>query len=360
MRIGIVTSTSLNHATPAAFYAHADSRKDYYDIAVQMAESDFDYFGGGGIYRPTGSDEDQVSAYTLLEENGYTVADTPEEIEALDAASGKAYAVSPVLQGSEMMPFAIDAEEGGLALADFVRKGIDVLDNENGFFMMCEGGKIDSACHANDAATAMAEVLAFADAVQEAVEFMGEHPGETLILVTADHETGGMALGYTMTEYDTDLAVLQNQKASYYEFTALITHMQENDPDLTLSDVLPAIGEYFGLCAPGSSSEKSANANSVLTDEEYTRLKEAFAEAIKPGSQRDDSVEAVLKYGGYNPLTVTLTHIMAERAGIGWTTYYHTGGLVPVYATGTGAEAFAGSYDDTDIFNKLVDIFGLA
>ena len=351
-KIGIVTSTSMNHATPAAFYAHVDTRKSYYDIAMQMAESGFNYFGGGGIYQPTGSDKDQMSAYTVLEESGYTIADTQDEIEVLDGASGKVYAVSPALQGSEMMPFSIDAEEGDLPLADFVRKGIDVLEGEDGFFMICEGGKIDPACHANDAATAIHEVLAFKDAVQEAVDFMGEHPDETLILVTADHETGGMALGYTIKEYDTSLEILQAQRASYYEFTALIKDMRSENASLKLKDVMPVIREYFGLAT--SSGDAAGNAY-VLTDEEYASLKAAFAEWEDPS----DTEEAKLLYGSYTPLTVALTHILNHKAGIGWTTYYHTAALVPVYACGTGAELFSGSYDNTDIFNKLKEICGV-
>jgi alkaline phosphatase len=322
-----------------------------------MAASGIDYFGGGGIYQSTGSGGDQTSAFTLLEENGYTVADTKEEIEALDSASGKAYAVSPVLQGSEMLPFAIDAQEGDLALADFVRKGIDVLDNEDGFFMMCEGGKIDPACHANDAATAIGEMLAFEDAIQEAVNFMGEHPAETLILVTADHETGGMALGYTLTQYDTSFELLQAQRSSYFAFTSVFDEMKQNSPDMKIADVLPVIRDTFGLVAPGNAAA-AGNGAYVLTDEEYARVQAAFSEAMKPNGEQDGSDEAKLDYGGYNPLTVTLTHILDSKAGIGWATYYHTAAPVPVYAAGAGAERFSGSYDDTDIFVKLVAILG--
>ncbi len=351
-KIGIVTTTYINHATPAAFYANADSRGDYYDIAVQMAESGFDYFGGGGINQPEGSGG-KTSAFTLLKNNGYTIADTNEEIEALSANTAKAYAISPVLQGTEMMPFAIDAKEGELALADFVRKGIDVLDNETGFFMMCEGGKIDPACHANDAACAIHDVLAFADAVQEAVNFMGEHPDETLIIVTADHETGGMGLGFTLKEYDTSFEILENQKASYLEFNDVISDMQKEKRNLRLNDMLPVIKEYFGLAAPGESG------GIKMSNEQYLRLKEGFSEAMKAKANRNDSDAAVLEYGGYNPLTVTLMHIMGEKAGISWTTFYHTASLVPVYAAGAGAQIFSGSYDDTGLFNKLSDICGL-
>ncbi|MEO3150379.1 alkaline phosphatase [Turicibacter sanguinis] len=189
-KIGIVTTVTINHATPAAYYAHVPSRGDYYEIATQLATSNFDYFGGGSIAQPTGKNEDERNVYEIIEENGYQVAKTKEDILALDSSSGKVYAQSPVLQDSGAMPYAIDAKEDDLMLADFVEKGIKVLDNEQGFFMMVESGKVDWACHANDAMTAIAEVLAFEDVVQVAIDFANEHPEETLILVTGDHETG--------------------------------------------------------------------------------------------------------------------------------------------------------------------------
>jgi len=351
-KVGIVTSVTMNNATPAAFYAHIDSRSYAYEIAQQMAVSGVDYFGGGSLASPTGSGGDQVSAFTLLEENGYTVADTAEEIAALDSSSGKAYAISPVLDNSGAIPFALDAEEGALTLADFVRTGIDVLDNDAGFFMMCESGKIDWACHANDAASAVGEVQALSDAVQAALDFAALHPDETLILVTADHETGGMALGNATTGYGTHFELLAAQTKSYSAFTAQFAAMKRDG--LTLTDMLPAIRETFGIGAPGDSS-----AAVILTAGEYAQLKAAFQQSMLPKAQRDSSAEAALLYGGYEPLTVTLTHLVDTHAGVGWTTYAHTALPVPVYAYGVYADCFNGTYDNTDIFVKLVETCGL-
>jgi len=153
-------------------------------------------------------DGTREDAYGIIESRGYAIADTKEEILALDASYGKVYALTPEVQDSGAMPYAIDASEGGLKLADFVKKGIDVLDNEKGFFMMCESGKIDWACHANDAMTTITEVLDFAEAVQVAFDFAEERPDETLILVTGDHETGGMTIGYAATGYNTAFDIL--------------------------------------------------------------------------------------------------------------------------------------------------------
>jgi alkaline phosphatase len=356
-KIGIISSVTLNNATPAAFYAHAKTRTDYADVAGQMANSGFEYFGGGGLY--SSSEKDSISKdYGLFEKQGYTIADTKAEIEALSSSSGKVYAVSPNLAKLGALPFAIDAKEDDMTLADFVNKGIDVLDNDNGFFMMCEGGKIDWSCHANDAATTVKEVLAFADAVQKAIDFANEHPDDTLILVTADHETGGMAVGYSAMAYSTNLDMLGSQKVSYSLFKALITDMISKNPDLSLDEVMPVIGQYFGLYSK-SNADKAESSDFVLSDYEYGLMKDAFAESKKVGGSGADDEWTDLLYGSYDPLTVTLTHILDNKAGVGWTTYAHTGLTVPVYASGTGASLFSGSYDDTEIFNKLIQVLGL-
>lgn len=359
-KIGIVSSVTINHATPAAFYAHIESRNDYYDIALQMAESGFDYFGGGSISKPTGNDKDKEDAYGIMESSGYTVADTNDEIMALNSESGKVYAVSPKLQDSGAMPYTLDTQEGDLVLADFVSKGIDVLDNENGFFMMCESGKIDWACHANDALSTITDTLGFADSVQVAIDFANEHPDETLILVTGDHETGGMTIGYAATGYDTAFSILDKQAISYVAFDELIGKMKEANPELKLEDVMPVIKENFGLIAPDDEdAAKEENANFVLTEYEYAKLQAGFEESMKPEEEQFATDEAMLLYGGYDPLSVTLTHIINNKAGVGWTSYSHTGTPVPVYAYGVGQDLFGGSYDNTDVFNKLVSVCGL-
>ncbi|MGN0971369.1 MAG: alkaline phosphatase, partial [Aristaeellaceae bacterium] len=191
-KIGVISSVSVDHATPAAYYAKQPSRNDYYEIAVQgITGSTVDYLAGGGFKKPDG-DGTQANLMDLAAENGWTITTTNEEVRALTADSGRVLATNPVLQDSKAIHYEIDRQrlaaegEDVLSLADFVKAGISVLDNDNGFFMMCEGGKIDWAGHANDAATSILDTLALSDAVQVAVDFAAEHPDETLIIVTAD------------------------------------------------------------------------------------------------------------------------------------------------------------------------------
>jgi len=358
MKIGVVSNVTINHATPAAYYSHVESRNNYYDIAMQMANSNFDYFGGGSISKPTGNDKNQKDAYEVLKEKGYTVANTKEAILALNNKSGKAYAVSPVLQDSGAMPYAIDTKEGDLQLADFVKKGIDVLDNNNGFFLMTESGKIDWAAHANDAKSVITDVLAFEDAIQVAVDFAEKHPTETLIIVTGDHETGGMTIGYAATGYSTAFDILDNQKMSYVAFDELIDDMKEQDKDgLTFEKVMPVITKNFGLVAPNGVDEKAAGlkVNPLeMTNGEYKKLQDGFIESMK--AEPTKSEETSLLYGGYDPLSVSITHIVNNKAGIGWTSYSHTGVPVGVFAAGVSSDIFNGSYDNTDIFNKIAEV----
>lgn len=107
-------------------------------------------------------------------------------------------------------------------LSDYVKKGIEVLDNDTGFFMMVEGGKIDWACHANDAAATITDTVAMDEAVGKAVDFYNEHPDETLILVTGDHETGGLTIGFAGTDYEYISCKYQYQKISYAKFCSVM------------------------------------------------------------------------------------------------------------------------------------------
>lgn len=132
-KIGILSSVNLNHATPAAFYAHQASRSSYYDIGLELIESGFDYFAGGGLLKPTGSEKNQEDLYTLAEKTGYRVVKTQAEAEALKPEDGKVIVIDEHLADSDAMAYELDRTEEQWSLADYVDKGIAMLDNENGF-----------------------------------------------------------------------------------------------------------------------------------------------------------------------------------------------------------------------------------
>ena len=371
-KIGILSSVNLNHATPAAFYAHQASRNSYYEIGQEMIDSGFDYFAGGGLKKTTGDEGDKTDLYELAEEAGYKVVKTQAEAEALTAEDGKAIVIDETLADSDSMSYAMDLEEGEWGLADYVEKGIEVLNNDTGFFMMVEGGKIDWACHANDAAATITDTLALDDAVGKAIEFYNEHPDETLILVTGDHETGGLTIGFAGTDYDTFLTNISNQKMSYAKFDSdYVAGYKENKTDF--DTVMADITELFGLQAPQGEAETTTQADSadlhpesdetgslVMTEYEYNKLKAAYDETMsRTGEEEEFGQEEYLLYGSYEPLTVTITHILNNKSGISFSSYAHTGLPVEVLAMGAGQDDFGGYYDNTDIYNKLAALTGV-
>ncbi|GIM27412.1 alkaline phosphatase [Clostridium polyendosporum] len=375
MKVGIVSSVSLDHATPAVFYAHQPSRNNYYDIEIELGKSNFDYFAGGGFKQPTGSDKNKPDAFEEAKKNGYKVVNTKDDFEKLDSKDGKVIAISPKLDSEKAIPFSINNDKEVISLADFTKKGIEVLDNNKGFFMMVEGGKVDWACHANDAASSINEVIGFDNSIVEAMKFYEKHPDETLIVVTADHETGGFSIGFAGTGYETFFNKLSNQKISYDEFTKKIdeyrkSHTQEN---AKIEDLLPLIKENYGLEAIDSSvradletkvkagdEDAAEKLGMVLNDNDISSLKEALKQSMIDPKARTKDEQSKLLYGGYDPVTVTLTHILNSKAGIAFTSYAHTGVPVGVYAKGVGQEMFGGYFDDTDLNKKLLSIMGIS
>ena len=371
-KIGVISSVNLNHATPAAFYAHQASRNDYYDIGLEMIESGFDYFAGGALLSPTGEDEDQKDLYAAAEEAGYKVVKTQAEAEALTSGDGKTIVIDEHLADSDAMSYDMDLQDGEWALADYVDKGIEMLDNDTGFFMMVEGGKIDWACHANDAAATISDTIALDNAVAEAVEFYNEHPDETLILVTGDHETGGLTIGYAGTDYDTFLQNFNNQKISYAKFDSdYVTGYKENKTDF--DTVMKDVTELFGLQAPVTEAASTQQKDSadmhpesendgslVMTQYEYDKLREAYEMTMsRTGEEEEFGQDEYVKYGSYEPLTVTITHILNNKSGVNFGSYAHTGLPVEVFAQGAGQELFEGYYDNTDIYKKMAELTGV-
>lgn len=373
MKIGILSTVNLNHATPAAFYAHQASRSSYYDIGLEMIDSGFDYFAGGGLLQPTGKEKDKEDLYALAEAAGYKVVQTQAEAEALKAEDGKVIAIDEHLADSSAMSYELDRAEEEWALADYVEKGIEVLDNDKGFFMMVEGGKIDWACHANDAASTITDTIALDNAVEKAVEFYNEHPEETLIIVTGDHETGGLTIGFAGTDYDTFLKNFENQKISYAKYDSdYVSGYKENKTDF--ETVMKDVTELFGLQAPaGTDSETTQQKDSadqhpesdndgalVMTEYEYGQLKAAYDTTMsRTGEEAEFAQDEYIRYGSYEPLTVTITHILNNKSGINFGSYAHTGLPVEVLVQGVGAESFDGYYDNTDIYSKMAALLGV-
>ncbi|MGD9366479.1 MAG: alkaline phosphatase [Desulfobacteraceae bacterium] len=376
MKVGIVSSVSIDHATPAVFYAHESSRNNYEQIGQWLLNGDFDYFGGGGFrvnkyksetYAGLSNEERYAIVEATAVANGFAFADTRAEIDALKRRDGRAIAVNPFLDSSNAIPYALNRMaadgpgedyEGSISLAEFTKKGIALLKNRKGFFMMVEGGKIDWACHANDARAAIEDTIAFDDAIAVAVKFAKRHPRETLIVVTGDHECGGMTLGFAGTAYETYYEKMASQTIAYDDFGSKILAAykaaHESMPADIDADMWQIILDNYGMDGAGLTTDQGDD----LTAYEISILEDAFDQTMNSGNVNPKD-ENKLLYGSYNPLTVTLTHLLNRKSGLAWTSYSHTAVPVPVLAMGPGAKIFDGYYDNTDVAKKMAKIMGV-
>ncbi len=323
-KVGIITSVTINHATPAGFYANRPSRNQYYEIGLDLVKSGFDFFGGGAVQKPNDekSPEYRGCIYELAGKAGYKVIKGKDALQALRPGDGKVLA-----RGRDgALPFGIDNDTTVPTLAEFTAKGIEMLDNPDGFFMMVEGGAIDKCGHANEAAGNLFEVLEFDKAVKVALAFAQKHPDETLIVVTGDHETGGMTMGFAGSGKTMDFTCLEYQKVSLATFLEKVDAARKANADFSFEDAKKMLSENFGLIFTKSRDKMAVN------KKEMKILRDGFAK---------------------NKLHDAVRVVMSGKAGIGWTTGQHT--ALPVLTTSTGvkSEMFVGMYENTDISKKL-------
>ncbi len=232
-KVGVMTSVTIDHATPAAFYANSVSRNDYYSIAAQLPESGFEFFGGGG-FQGLKKQGDRKSLYDLVAEAGYEVAFGENEYDSKSGSAGKIIYFQNKERADKELPYAAERGEDDLSLAEVVESAIDFLYSKDGFFIMAEGGQIDWAAHANDVANTIHETLDFDEAIKVAYEFYLDHPDETLIVVTADHETGGVTLG-RQKGYTFDLSLVSAKKGDFDHNDLNVDNYMEQLPKDSLS-----------------------------------------------------------------------------------------------------------------------------
>ncbi|MFI3314845.1 MAG: alkaline phosphatase [Rikenellaceae bacterium] len=371
MKVGIVSSVSIDHATPACFYAHEPSRSNYANISSQVLTSGFDYFAGGSPRwdsRASSEDSNNAKAYADFKQSaekiGFKYVTKKAEFDAI--GSGE---TSPVIATLDMLanrqysgdgfslPYTIDlakqsSDDNKISLAQFTQKGIDLLYGEAGFFMMVEGGKIDWVCHANDAASIAYEVVAFDEAIGVALKFAAEHPDETLIVVTGDHDCGGLSIGFGGTGYTTAFELLANAKSSYLEFSNRVSRrIKSGDSFEKLLDY--ACQQYGFTYDKVTSKDATYISSTELSNYEIEKLRTAYNDAKSPSKR--EAKRIAIDYGGYNPFTVACIHLLNNKAGIGFSSFTHTAVPVMVFAHGAREDIFSGYYDNTDIAKKIID-----
>ncbi|MCI5663307.1 MAG: alkaline phosphatase [Mediterranea sp.] len=344
-RVGVTTSVSVDHATPAAFYAHQPNRSMYYEIALDLPKAGFDFYAGGGFLKPhtTFDKKKAPSIFPIIEEAGYTVARGLDEYQEKATAAKKMVLIQKEGARPDCLPYAIDRKEGDLTLAQITESAISFLTKEKnkGFFLMVEGGKIDWACHGNDPATVFEEVIDMDNAIKVAYEFYKKHPKETLIVVTADHETGGLGLG--TDKYELALKALTYQKQSQDELSRAITDLRKMRKAINWNEVKELLAEKMGFWK-----------ELPLTWEQEKMLRDEYEESfVKKHVVFEESL-----YARTEPLAVAAKRVMSQIAMVGWTSPNHTAGYVPVYAIGAGSQLFMGKMDNTEIPQRIAKAAG--
>lgn len=343
-RVGIATSVSIDHATPAAFYAHNPNRKNYYQIGKDLFTAGFDLYAGSDFLDPDNHGQGE-SLYTLASQYGYTLARGYEDFMAKNEQADKLILLQTEKASAtyrDAIPYAIDRREGDLCLSDITSAAIRFLskDLSKGFFLMVEGGKIDWACHSNDAATAFREVVDLNESIRQALQFYENHPDETLIVISADHETGGLVLG--TGAYALNLQALQYQRVSETAFTSILNSLRRQTGNrVTWEQARQALADNFGFW------------NELkLTEQQAKRLEEVYCRTFTGSDVEMEKSE----YAQDEPLAAEAVRIINEIAMVGWVSGGHSAGYVPVFAIGAGADHFQGRMDNVEIPARIAEI----
>ncbi|WP_144392942.1 alkaline phosphatase [Pleionea sediminis] len=308
MKTGLVATSQINHATPAAFIAHVESRKQYNEIADFFVDSQFneqpmvDVFLGGGWKYFKRDDRDLVKE---LEEKSFQVITDAKELSgAGDRVAG--------LFADVGLPSVLDREQKHPSLSQMTEAAIKRLKNDKGFFLMVEGSQIDWASHDNDVAGMLHEMDDFNKAIASAIKF-AEKEGDTLVLITADHETGGLSVGRRIendSHYKFNANPVKNMKKSLNSYTDEVLTTKSLDVFLTELQI------------------------------ELLSVEQKEWKVLKKKLNKDEVFDF-------------LRRIVNRATYTGWTTNGHTGVDVNLYAIGKGAELFRGLHPNTFIGTTL-------
>ena len=343
--VGVATNVAITHATPASFYGHRASRNMYYELGLDLCKSGYDFFAGSDFHKPY-TKEGESSLHQLAQEAGYTIVKSYKDYMKKGRKAEKVILLQSDQQneklGSDHLPYALDQTKDDLTLEQIVRAGINFLmdKNKDGFFFEIEGGMIDYACHRNDIGNAINEVLDLDKAVKVAYEFYQQHPDETIIVISADHETGGLVMGRGAYELHTDL--LKYQRRSIDELKWILNEQYKKSPKkFTWTAVEKQLRELMGIGA-GITLDKRQN-------ERIQSRWEAIAKAIQENGKVGDCI---------NDLCDTVKRIISEVTMISWASGGHSNGYVPIYAIGPGTEVFQGRIDNIEIAPAMGKIAG--
>ena len=345
---GVATSVGVNHATPASFVAHTASRNGYEEISLQMIDSPVDFMAGATFLTNRGSGHDAAYFEHKADSAGIAIFKGPAAIRGIDVTKPRVLCLSAKAEDS--IPYAIDRKEDDTRLADFTDAGIRYLEaryGKKGFFFMIEGGKVDYAGHGNDAATCFQEVNDMAESVDLALAFLARHPKQTLIVITADHETGGLMLGSGRYEMHPDRLARQHASVDALTDQFRAKFFPEGQPFKTPTwDAVKAFfAEEVGMWGDVQVSER------VEKD-----LKDIYDQTFGKGGDRNLSEENL--YSSNFQIVADVVRALDRAAGYQWSFGSHSGSPVGLYVTGACAEEFNTVRDNAEIAPLIAKLAG--
>lgn len=331
--VGVITSVAADDATPAAFYAHVPYRKMFQVIDSQAALSGYDFIAGAGFGGLKDKEGKPTGITSLLADNGVQLLWGREGVDRISA--GRVLLLADSVR-TWNIGYTIDSIPGALDLPLMTRTAMRHLQRvaPDRFFLMVEGGNIDHALHANDGGTAIKEILNFNQALREAYDFYLENPDRTLIVVTADHDTGGMSHVHSRTSNPEALGVFDYQKVSKEGFSDYCKSLLNTAEPYSWEDMRAYLETNLGLF----------NRIPVNAEAEAS-LKKSFTDTFDIRNTADQKT----LYASFNSFAVEVFRLINEAAGTIFTTTGHSGNLVPVFAIGVGAEEFSRPNNNIDI-----------
>lgn len=338
--VGLVTTDAIDDATPGAFYTHVKNRGERLQIAKDLADSGFQFAAGSGLKKARNKKGKNTELLDYFEKKGVKVYCGPE---GLHEEADRMLVLSSDAMNAWSIGYTIDSIPGAMTLTDMTEAGIRQLMrvSPDRFFMMVEEGGIDHAAHSNDGGTIVREVLTLDKAVRVAYDFYLKHPDETLIVVTADHETGGVSTGTNVTKYSMRLPGIAMQKISKEAFSDHIKSLGSDSRVYSWQDMEDYMKDKLGW------------GNAFKPTEEQTAELHAMFDKMMSGRGLSDQKTLYATFDGF---TARVFEILNQDAGFGFASLHHTGATVPVFALGVGAEKFSRISDNTDIPRRILSI----
>jgi len=328
-KTGIAVTSQVNHATPASYLTHNENRRNYNAIADSYIDDgiNVDVILGGGWQYFIREDRNLVNEFSSA---GFHYIDTPQALNTLPQDK-------PVLGlfSDDGLPWALD-DSSKYRLSTMTKAATKQLENDEGYFLLVEASQVDWAGHSNDIAAAMTEMKDLAKTIEYLEQYVKSNP-DTLVVLTADHSTGGFTIAAD-GKYEWNPEVLRTMSRS----------PQKIAEQLTTTDItIKATSEQL---------------NFEVTQAEVMLLQQAKYQAseqlVKFYALDESAQQQKIKPSIETTLYIAIKKLIDKRTNSGWTSSGHTAVDVPVFAFGKNSEMFSGKIDNTDIAKKIFTLLG--